>query len=158
MFGRFLFIIVLLFVAALTLLAVLVVDGSPKVSRVSSQQVDNAETVHALLRQLKNGLEDRHSQQRVEEQSALRATARPSGRRARPSSSRGHTHRVPLGRGPVACLASAPARHRRWLLSVLGRPSRCSQSAVGLESPCATEASQAKRRPPISEAAHSLRP
>ncbi|HCV18480.1 MAG TPA: hypothetical protein DGF36_10190, partial [Alteromonas sp.] len=66
MFGRFLFIIVLLFVAALTLLAVLVVDGSPKVSRVSSQQVDNAETVHALLRQLKNSLEDRHSQQRVE--------------------------------------------------------------------------------------------
>ena len=59
MFGRFLFIIVLLFVAALTLLAVLVVDGSPKVSRVSSQQVDNAETVHALLRQLKNSLEDR---------------------------------------------------------------------------------------------------
>ncbi len=36
MFGRFLFIIVLLFVAALTLLAVLVVDGSPKASRVSS--------------------------------------------------------------------------------------------------------------------------
>lgn len=66
MFGRFLFIIILLFVAALTLLAVLVVDGSPKVSRVSSQQVDNAETVHALLRQLKNSLEDRHSQQRVE--------------------------------------------------------------------------------------------
>lgn len=65
MLGRFLLFIIVLLVTALVLLGVLVVDTSPKVSRVSSQQVDNAETVQDLLRQLKNSLEDRHSQQRV---------------------------------------------------------------------------------------------
>ena len=66
MLGRLLLFLFLLLLAAFAVMAVLVVDSTPKVSRVSAQQVDNAETVQDLLRQLKNSLEDRHSQQRVE--------------------------------------------------------------------------------------------
>lgn len=66
MFGRIVFMLLLLFVVVTGVITVLIVDRSPNVNRVSSQQVDNAETVHDLLRQLKNSLEDRHSQQRVE--------------------------------------------------------------------------------------------
>ncbi|GGF84911.1 hypothetical protein [Alteromonas lipolytica] len=65
MFGRIVLFIFLLLVSAIALVAVLVVDTAPAVSRVSSQQVDNADTVHELLRQIKTSLSDRHSQQTV---------------------------------------------------------------------------------------------
>ena len=65
MFGRVILFLIFLLLAGGAALAVLVIDTEPKVSRISSQQVNNADTVKDLLRQLKSSLADRHSQQSV---------------------------------------------------------------------------------------------
>lgn len=66
MFGRLLLILFLLLVITFGTLAVLIVDSTPQIQRTSSQQVDNADTVHKLLSQLKNSLDDRHAANQVE--------------------------------------------------------------------------------------------
>ncbi|NVK55227.1 MAG: hypothetical protein HWE26_06405 [Alteromonadaceae bacterium] len=66
MFGRILLFIILLFVIAAGVITALVIEPAPTVTTTSTHQVDNAETVHELLQQIRNSLQDRHSQQRVE--------------------------------------------------------------------------------------------
>ncbi|TPV55093.1 hypothetical protein FJ444_17700 [Aestuariibacter sp. GS-14] len=65
MFRRLLFIILLVLLVGVIGLAFLTLDQAPIVTRESSKQVDNADTVKELLRQLKNSVEDRHAQQQV---------------------------------------------------------------------------------------------
>ena len=65
MFRRLFLIILLTLLIAIAGLAFLTLDQSPIVTRESSRQVDNADTVKDLLKQLKNSVEDRHAQQKV---------------------------------------------------------------------------------------------
>lgn len=66
MFGRIILAVFVLIILGVATSVVMMVDTQPSVTRVSSTQVDNAETVHLLLRQLKTSLEDRHAKQTVE--------------------------------------------------------------------------------------------
>ena len=65
MFRRLFLIILLTLLIVIAGLAFLTLDQSPIVTRESSRQVDNADTVKDLLKQLKNSVEDRHAQQKV---------------------------------------------------------------------------------------------
>ena len=65
MFRRLFLILFLTLLVATVGLGFLTVDQAPIVTRESSKQVDNADTVKDLLKQLKNSVEDRHAQQKV---------------------------------------------------------------------------------------------
>lgn len=66
MFRRLFLILFLTLLVAIVGLGFLTVDQAPIVTRESSKQVDNADTVKDLLKQLKNSVEDRHAQQKVQ--------------------------------------------------------------------------------------------